>query len=595
MPIIEYQNSSVAYQSPTVQGAYPVSSFPASIGQAVLETSTNLRLPVELAAQAALGVVSLVCQHFVNVQCPSYDPAPVSIFLIGISNTSGGKSAAMRGFLRGVMAFERKQEVEIEVAMTDYRARMKIWEDDGRRLAKEYREAAPESVGAATIRAQRRKHEIDCPVKPQKWELRYEEVSPQGLRDALITNHAVGIVSPDAGSTLLGMTFSQPPMLSGYWSGEDRPVGLAGGSRRPVDPRFTISVMTQEDWFASYMKSRGVDAFGAGLLGRSLVAFPKTIEWCGQSTQIEDLPEPKLDLFNQRVLDILNQPFLAPDARITLRLSGESKCYWKWFKDAVHNELICGNYSENMKSFFRKIGQQAARIAALFHYFDGASGDIPAATMKGAISVCEWYLWEYIRIFTPYAPSQQQQDAEAAQKLLQWLQEATAESWRYPKLTLGQYTERELNNYSAIRKNPMALSAAINTLHRQGQILVMRGKNGGRIIVYPAMNFAGQQQPLFYSQQATAIGATGFIPSSNVPWIPSLQNGQNNQMQVAYSPLEQGINQAHPPIADNRNFVIASGNNLSQQAGSESLQQNRRNEMQTIKEYLQSSAVSLFS
>jgi len=486
MPIIEYENGQVDYQPPGIQGAYPVWSFPPIIRDAVNELSLNVQVPVESAAHAALGVVSLVCQNFVNVQCPPYDPASVALFLMTVSKSSGGKSLAELRFRREIVAFERKQEEAVNTSMSDYRAEMKIWEDDGRRLAKEYIKAKPGSADAEGIRAQRLQHEKARPVKPKKREMRFEEMSPPGLRDALVENHAVGILSPDAGHALNGMTFSQPATLSGYWSGEDRPVGLASGNRRPVEPRLTIAVQTQEDQFETFMKSRrGSDAFGTGLLGRFLVAFPKIVDWPGQSTQIEERPEPKLDFFNQRVADILNQTFPAPCDRLTLKLSDDAKRYWAWFKDAVHNELICGNFSEAMKSFFRKVGQHATRFAALFHSFDGKGGDISAEAMKGAIAVCEWYVWEYIRVFTPYAPSPQQKGDKAA-LLLQWIQYAMAEPWRYPKLTPGRYTKRDLRIYSNIRDDLEALEIAIDSLRWMGDIAVRPGPKGGDIIYYPA-------------------------------------------------------------------------------------------------------------
>lgn len=486
MPILEYQNGQVAYVPSAFQFPYPVRSLPARVGDAVSELSTIFRLPVELAAHAALGTISLVGQQFVNVQCSPYDPASVSLFLMAVSNSSGGKSIVEQRFLRAVVAFERRQEEATEAAMSDYRAGMKIWEDDGRRLASEYRDTERGSVKANHIRAQRRQHERDRPVEPQKWELRYADMSPAGLRDALIANRAVGILSPDAGPVLNGATFSQPAMLSGYWSGEDRPVGLASGNRRPVEPRLTISLMTQEDPFAAFMKSRGSNAFGTGLLGRFLIACPKIIESPGQSTQIEESPEPKLELFNQRVTDILNQTLPASRERLTLKLSEDAKRYWNEFKRWVHDELICGHLSDDMKSCFRRIGQQATRLAALFHYFDGAEGDISPDAMKGAIALCEWYAFEFIRMFTPYAPSQQQQDEEVAEKLLQWLKEAIAEPWRYPKLKPGRYAERDLRNYSSIRGNPLALERAINILNLRGYITVLDGPKGGRVVCYPA-------------------------------------------------------------------------------------------------------------
>lgn len=537
MPIIENQNGHVAYQPPLDQGSFPVWAIPACIGDSILEVSTHHRLPVELCAQAALGTVSLVCGFFINVQCPSFAPAPPTLFLLSVSNTSGGKSILEQLFLRAVKSFERKQEDECEIASANYRAEMKIWEDDDRRLSKDYRKAEQGSDEVVKIRALRLQHEKERPVEPKKLVFRFAETSPEGLRDALVANHAAGIFSPDAGPTLLGKTFSHPAMLSGYWSGEDRPVGLASGNRRPVMPHLTSSLMTQEERFAAYMKIRGPEAFGTGLLARNLVVFSKIVDSPGNSTIIEDRPEPKLDFFNQRAGDILNQTMPAPHERLTLKLSDGAKCYWKWFKDSVDNELICKDYSDDIKSFFRKIGQQATRLAALFHYFDGASGDISPVAMKGAIALCEWYLSEFIRVFSPYAPSQHQKDGENAQKLLQWIEDVYAQPSRYPKLAVGQYSERDLRNYSSVR-DPQALAAAIDILASKWHIAVREGPKGGRIVYHPywaapavLVNhaFSSQMMQPHYGQPATTARFTNVVEQSGAsPLDHATSNGNLN-------------------------------------------------------------------
>ncbi|MDY7576723.1 DUF3987 domain-containing protein [Herbaspirillum sp. RTI4] len=157
-------------------------------------------------------------------------------------------------------------------------------------------------------------------------------------------------------------------------------------------PHLTISVMIQEDRFALYMKTRGAEAFSTGLLGRMLVAYSTIIDRPGELPNTWDRPEPKLDVFNQRAEDILNQPMPAPRERLTLRLSEEATRYWGWFKSWVHDNLICGDFSEDMKSFFRKIGQNATRLAASLHYFGGADGDITADAMKSAIIVRHFFV-----------------------------------------------------------------------------------------------------------------------------------------------------------------------------------------------------------
>jgi hypothetical protein len=608
MPILEDQDGRAYYQLSTMQGNFPTYATPHIIGDAIVEASTNLGVPIELAAQAALGVVSLACQNLINVRCPNFDPAPVALFLMGSDDSGHGKTPVQQRFLPAVWVFERKQEEEAEAKLSIFRAELKIWLDDDRRLAKDYRGAEPGSEDAESIRQKRLRHEQNRPVEPKPRQLRYAELSPQGLRDTLLANGATAIVAPEAWTVVNGLTFSQSAPLNSYWSGEDRPVGLAGGNRRPVEPRLTISVMLQGAKFMDYMKSRGRDAFDTGLLQRFLVVAPQSDHLPLKQTCIDDVPEPKLVLFNERAAQVLNQAVPAPRDRLVLNMSDRAKHYWKVFKDGINFVLTNEGYSDEINAFFRKLAQQASRIAALFHYFEGKSGDISSEAMKSAIVLCEWYAHEYVRIFTPYAPSQQQKDTETSQKLLEWLEEAVEHPRRYSKLTPGQYTERDLNNYSALRGNPRELANAIDMLYRQGLISVMHGKKGGRLIIYLARNSAVQSQPFYYPQQAAVNAATNFMTPSNIPSsISSMHNGQNNQAQAACVVFDQGPNQAHLAIGDERNFVTGtnSGIDVSQQTmkgGSESTQPDRGNvkeknraDLETVKRNLTEMAMKAFT
>ncbi|WP_175947841.1 DUF3987 domain-containing protein [Burkholderia pyrrocinia] len=491
MPIIEpIYGGPAYYQRPYGQGPYPIDACPSIIAEAVREASWKLNAPIEMAAHAALGAVSLVAQNYVNVQCPGYEPASVSLFLLTISNSSGGKSLMERCFLRAVSELERRQDEEFDDQMVAFQAEMRIWLDDERQLAKEYRAAERGSEEAERLRDERLLHEQSRPVKPSIRVFRMAATNPQGLRDTLIANGAIGIFSADGGPTLNGETFSQPAVLCDYWSGEERATGLVSGMRRPIEPRVTVSIMTQEDQFSDYMRNRAANAFGTGLLARCLPAFAPVIDVSGGSTEVGDIPEPKLDLFSDRMRQILSQPVPSPRKRVILMFSDEAKLYWKWFKDAVNNGLLVADYADNIKSFFRKLAQSASRIAALFHYVEGDGGEISGKAMKAAIALCEWYVFEYVKVFEPYAPTQQQQDEVAMQKLLEWLQGAAANPMRYPRLTAGRYTERDLRNYSSIRNDPDQLGRAINMLWQRRLISSMQGKSGGRIIIFPANSWA---------------------------------------------------------------------------------------------------------
>lgn len=138
MPIIESRYGGPPfYQRPYAQGPFPLDVCPPIIADAAGEVSWRLKIPIEMAAQAALGATSLSVQNYVNVQCPGYEPAPVSLILLTISNSSGGKSLMERCFLRAVSTLERRQDDEFNGQMVAFQAEMKIWLDDERQLAKE--------------------------------------------------------------------------------------------------------------------------------------------------------------------------------------------------------------------------------------------------------------------------------------------------------------------------------------------------------------------------------------------------------------------------------------------------------------------------
>jgi hypothetical protein len=205
------------------------------------------------------------------------------------------------------------------------------------------------------------------------------------------------------------------------------------------------------------------------------------------------------------------------------QLTDGARHYWKLYKEAVHRDLICSDHSENIKSFFRKLAEHAARMAGLLHYFDGKPGDVSPEAMKSAIALCEWYAFEFFNNFSEFAPSRQQMENEAAQKLLAWLQEAFANPVRYSKIRAGQYTERDLNNYSPIRNDPTKLALAIDVLQRQGLIVTGYGKKGGRVVFYPPSIVQYYAQGGFGMQPMNYSAANSFI----APSVLSSGNSKN--------------------------------------------------------------------
>jgi len=92
----------------------------------------------------------------------------------------------------------------------------------------------------------------------------------------------------------------------------------------------------------------------------------------------------------------------------------------------------------SIKDFASKAAENVARLAALFHVFQGKEGVIDSETIEQAIQIIQWHLFEARRILSPQSQSPDQQDAS---RLLQWIIEK--------KLT--ETTPQYLQQYSPIR------------------------------------------------------------------------------------------------------------------------------------------------
>lgn len=368
---------------------YPLEAFPPIMRHAIREVSDCLEAPVPLAASAALGAVSLASQNFVNVQCPGYEPSSCALFLWTISESSAGKSEVERRFLRAILQFEEDERKAVEAEKSDFEADLKCWHDDDRELEKRYRKAKSADDKEA-LKLQRRQHAKAKPLERRARILRYTEMTPQQITEALDQFGAVGIMCADAGDVVKLETFRQTTLLNGLWSGESRRVGRVGGDRTTEAPRLTISMFLQESEFQDFIRQRGRAAVGNGLWARFLIAQPMSFQ--GSGSGVDD--EHFLNQFNARIASILQQTVPASAKRETLVLSKDAKRYWTCYRDGMKKAAGDLRRTAAEKKFLLKLAQQASRIAALFHYFsrDAAaecisSGSLSAAAAEATVAL----------------------------------------------------------------------------------------------------------------------------------------------------------------------------------------------------------------
>jgi putative DNA primase/helicase len=108
---------------------------------------------------------------------------------------------------------------------------------------------------------------------------------------------------------------------------------------------------------------------------------------------------------------ILSRPVPADHAKTLLKLSEEAQAAWIAYHDTIEAELREGGDLRDIRDIASKSADNAARIAALFHVFEGKVGAIDAQTMHNATQLAGWHLNESLRFFGQMSQPKNMSDA----------------------------------------------------------------------------------------------------------------------------------------------------------------------------------------
>ena len=168
------------------------------------------------------------------------------------------------------------------------------------------------------------------------------------------------------------------------------------------DAKLTISVMVQPKVFDRFCRKRDDSARGSGMWTRFLFARPIST----QGSRFLIAPGAHweyVDAFNDRVRILLENPeqpgTLLDGEMRTLDLDADAQGAWTEFFNAVEGELAPWGFLADVRDYGSRIGEQVARIAAIFHEFQGLDGPINRDSMQRAIELGKWYLQEFVSIF----------------------------------------------------------------------------------------------------------------------------------------------------------------------------------------------------
>jgi hypothetical protein len=427
---------------------YPVACLPAIIQNAVLSYQAYGKQPLSLIACSALANISLACQALANVARDKMLVSPVSLYFLSISPSGSRKSSVDHAFGQPIRSWEKKTSEALEPTVRNARELHQAWLGEKEALLAQIRRAAVTGQDATRFKEQLTFLVENEPTVPLVPSLFFEDATQEAITSRLATGWPSASIWSDEGGIVLsgyGMqnnTTKFVALLNRLWDGKDF-VSHRKTSRSFVlaNRRLTVSLMLQPLLMEQMAaKNQGI-VRQSGFLARSLMACPEN----SMGTRFyEEPPESLVDLqsFHERIIACLDTSLFLDQKGCfeipALPFASQAKAVWiKQFNDMEAGLSHKGKWAL-ISDFASKAAENTARLAALFHLFDGKDGAINCEDVERATEIVRWHLSDTKRIFLAPKSSKDFQDAT---KLLHWMM----------KKAIQRTTPQYLQQYSPLR------------------------------------------------------------------------------------------------------------------------------------------------
>lgn len=390
--------------------SYPLDALPDAIRAAVEEVQAFVQAPVAMVASSALGALSLAIQSHADVQRAEKLSGPVGLFLLTIADSGERKSTCDGFFTTAIKDYQEQQAEAAKPTIKDYDAAKGAWAARQAGVREKVKSLAKAEKPASALELVLRALEDQKPEAPRVPNLLRGDDTPENLAFVLSREWpSAGVLSSEAGLVLGAHGMSKESimrnlgLLNILWDGGTLAVGRRTSESFTVKgARLTVALQVQEATLREFFKQSGALARGTGFLARFLVAWPESTQGFRPFAEAP-AKWPNLVEFNRRTAEILKQPApIQKDGSLMpamLTLTPDAKAAWVKFNNAIEVELASGGELHDVRDVASKSADNAARLAALFHRFEGAGDAIGAEAFESASRIAAWHLNESRRFF----------------------------------------------------------------------------------------------------------------------------------------------------------------------------------------------------
>jgi hypothetical protein len=452
--------------------AFPPSVFPSLqnlplLDRVIQEAASNIQAPKELAFHCALSVIAISAQAVFDVEYFGMR-RPISLAMGAIADSGERKSAMNSVFSEPIIKFDGTLLKQYHAKSLTYQVEKETYDLELRECKRAFKNKLRQGEECNKEKQAYVEKLKDVPKLPILKHFIFQDTTKEGLVSSMnFPKASCGLLTAEGGIMLSSRSFSDLTLFNSFWSAEK--IDAYRKTSDPItleDVRLSISFMVQPSTLFKFIENQGGEFRGNGFLSRCLIGYPITKQGYRHIHGAE--PSWKvLPYFSERITSLLKASTSFQDdihaKRSLVKFSGEATDYLARISNNIEQEIRLGGRYYGVGDHAGKLVENIARVAALFHIFEGFEGEIQFSTLATSEAVVLWYSNEFLRLFLP--PPQEQVDA---QNINGWFEQFRLGSIRYVKRNyVQQFCQNQL-------RQGKRLTAALDTLEIQGFILQFR-------------------------------------------------------------------------------------------------------------------------
>lgn len=470
---------------------YPIDEFLVVVRDVGHELVRNIQAPDALIGMGLINAISMACQGLIDVKLPTGQVRPVSQNLLIVAESGERKSTVASLLLAPFREVDTQARTSHKLRMEHHQAELGSWEAKGRGMRSAISTAASKGRSTAELDNQLLDHTRQKPAEPR---LRYflrEDITAKAVMEALQGDGESIAITTDEGHMLFkSEAMGHLGLLNRVW---DSPELLTRDRAEheyllAMNPRVSVSIMTQHAPLKAFLEKRGSNAKGSGHWARYLVGWPQSTMGYRQVDTNEPVWE-HLPTFHARIGELLEKyRSMIESGRVQRELIGlTADARARWVELARQTEWMLreGEYLSDINDFASKVMEILARLAAAMHYFSGEGGDITLDTLERAFAIVRWHVDEYKYLFSPQCVAPQ--DLVDAQAVAAYL---SSRIWQGPASDTYVPKNHVLRNGPV--RNGARLNAALDLLQARGAMWVTTGHQDRKIYLRLSNAFFGQ-------------------------------------------------------------------------------------------------------